>query len=907
MHLLNLDAAEEDVVSYGGGKATNLYRLTRYGLNVPRWAAIGTDAFHHYLQLTGIDAKVRELTAGTGEADLEALVREIAQEIEATEVDPRVRAMIDTAYREVGAGAVAVRSSGAEEDHEARSFAGQFSSYLNVTSLREVVLCVRRCWASAFSPGALAYRRGHGVAVANINIAVIVQTMVPADCSGVLFTANPVTNAIDETLISAVYGMGEGLVSGAVDADTIAVDRHTRRILKTTIGGKETRYDPHHDQPGCAAAVVSDTNRRKLALSDAEIDEIAQLGERVAKALGGEQDIEWAYSDGRLWILQSRPITTIVNGSAPSARESAAAKSIPEVWDNSSASENFGDITTPLTFSFVQHVTHEIYREHFRRLWVPYPELHQMDGWLRAMFGYFNGRMYNNLTNWVRTNRLLPFARLRRSVMHTAMGLTGPIDQAIVDAAVPFSSKSRLRARAIRMVVTSRFIWRFGTVGVSVRRFLKRFYGEYAALDVDYAEWNSDEIYRRLRHIEQQLVRGFGSVLFLHPAISLAVGALERLTRRWLPDAPGWFHYQAASPTGGVASVEPAERLIALTAVVRANPVAERIVLNTPPGNARARLVDRGAHSIVEAIDAYISEFGYRSINELKLEEPCLRERPADFFVMLADNLRSGGVTREATSGADGADVDAYLKKHLARRRRLPYALVRWNARRFLRARERVRFCRTRAFGVVRTMFLAIGRDLARVGAIETERDIFYLRLGEIRGCFEGGIYPSELKVLIKARRDAETRYRELRTPRRFETRGPVYWHNAVEETTWRAPGATSVAGAPVRELTGLPCCPGIVEGEARLMDAPGDAQGGIIATYRTDPGWATVLPSAAGLLVEVGSPLNHVAIVARELGVPTIVQIAGLTSTVRSGMQVRVDGGAGTLAISHDDENGGS
>jgi pyruvate,water dikinase len=907
MHLLNLDAAEDDVVSYGGGKTTNLYRLSRCGLDVPRWAAVGTDAFRHYLQVTGIDAKVRGLTASMSNADLEVLAREVAQEIESAEVDPRVRVMIEAAYREVGAGAVAVRSSGAEEDQEVRSFAGQFASYLNVTSLDEAVLCVRRCWASAFSVGALAYRRGHELSAANIDIAVIVQTMVPAESSGVLFTANPVTNATDEALISAVYGMGEGLVSGAVDADTIVVDRSTRRILKTTIGGKETRLDPHDDRPGCASVVVSEANRGKLALSEAEINEIAELGERISTALGGEQDIEWAYSGGRLWVLQSRPITTIPNGSAPSTRESAIANAIPEVWDNSSASENFGDVTTPLTFSFVQHVTHEIYREHFRRLWVPYPELHQMDGWLRAMFGYFNGRMYNNLTNWVRTNRLLPFARLRRSVMHTAMGLTGPIDQAIVDAAIPFSSKSKPRARAIRVVITARFVWRFATVGVSVRRFLKRFYGEYAALDVDYAEWSSDEIYRRLRYIEQQLVREFGSVLFLHPAISLAVGALERLTRRWLPDAPGWFHYQAASPTGGVASVEPAERLIALTALVRANPVAEMVVLNTPPSSARARLVDHGARGIVQAIDTYISEFGYRSINELKLEEPCLGERPADFFVMLADNLRSGGITRDATSGADGSDVDAYLKKHLARRRRLPYALVRWNARRFLRARERVRFCRTRAFGVVRTMFLAIGRDLARVGAIETERDIFYLRLEEIRGCFEGGIYPSELKLLVAARRDAETRYRQLQIPRRFETSGPVYWHNAVDETAWRAPGATSVAGAPVRELTGLPCCPGIVEGEARLMDAPGDAQGGIVATYRTDPGWATVLPSAAALLVEVGSPLNHVAIVARELGVPTIVQIAGLTATVRSGMQVRVDGGTGTLAISHADKNGDS
>lgn len=891
MHLLTPASAQHEVEAFGGGKALNLYRLANAEVSVPRWAALGTDVFDYYLRVSaGIDADIAAESA-VGGVDDDA--RALADAIKATEVDDRVRSVIEAAYAGAGRGCVCVRSSGAEEDTSARSFAGQFESYMNLLSLDEVIAAVRLCWASVFSERAIAYRAANQLA--EVKIAVIVQTMIPADRSGVLFTANPVTGEPGEAVISAVYGLGEGLVSGSVDADNITVDRRTRTIVNSRVGAKQTRIDKDPGRPGCRTRAVDEVMRNTLALSPDEISELIRVGDRVAELLGGEQDIEWAYADdGELWVLQSRPITTLQLAAAPTGTD---ASSTPEIWDNSSASENFGDVTTPLTYSFVSHVTHEIYREHFHRLWVPYAELHEMDGWLRAMFGYFNGRMYNNLTNWVRVNRLLPFSALRRSVMHAAMGLTGPIERDIIDRAEPFESVATGRGRVIRAVVAARFAWRFATVGLSVRRFLKRFEAESAKLDVDYSAWRSDDIYRLFKRVDNRLVREFGSALFLHPAISLAVGGLQRLTSRWLPEAPSWFPYQAATPSGGIASVEPAERLIALTAMVSESSLASDIVLNAPHERARHELLEAGANDIVAAIDGYVEDFGYRSINELKLEEPCLRERPQDFFAILADSLRAAQGMNDTADGSLPFKVDDYLREHLSLPKRAVYAVVRGNARRLLRARERVRFCRTRAFGVVRTMMLAIGEDLTNVGALDAPRDVFYLRLDEVRACYEAGLYPSELKAAVAARRCAEDRYRTMRPPRRFETRGPVYWRNDVAETAW-ASVADHAPTEDVRELSGVPCCPGIVEGEVRLMDTPGNAQGGIVATYRTDPGWATVLPSAAALLVEIGSPLNHVAIVARELSVPTIVQIQGLTRTLRTGMRVRIDGGAGTVTI---------
>ncbi|MER6129915.1 PEP-utilizing enzyme, partial [Streptomyces sp. NPDC001795] len=232
------------------------------------------------------------------------------------------------------------------------------------------------------------------------------------------------------------------------------------------------------------------------------------------------------------------------------------------------------------------------------------------------------------------------------------------------------------------------------------------------------------------------------------------------------------------------------------------------------------------------------------------------------------------------------------------------YERVRRKARAALADRERLRFCRTRAFGAAKRMLRAMGRDLARTGAIGAWDDVFMLRLEEIRGAYEGMIAHSELKELAALRRRQLAADAELRAPSRFTTRGAPYWSGNLERAGWTS---GPVARSGVRELRGTPCCPGVVEGPAVVTDTPRDIGGGILLTYRTDPGWVAALPSAAALVIERGSPLTHVAVVARELGIPTVVQVKDATTEISTGTLLRVDGAAGTVTVLADPPDDGT
>ncbi len=228
---------------------------------------------------------------------------------------------------------------------------------------------------------------------------------------------------------------------------------------------------------------------------------------------------------------------------------------------------------------------------------------------------------------------------------------------------------------------------------------------------------------------------------------------------------------------------------------------------------------------------------------------------------------------------------------------------MRKKARAALADRERLRFCRTRAFGAAKRMLRALGRDLARAGAIDAWDDVFMLRLEEIGGAYEGMIVHTELRELVALRRTRLAADTALHAPPRFTTHGAPYWSGNLERAGWSgAPAARSGA----RELRGTPCCPGIAEGAALVTDRPHDIGGGILVTYRTDPGWAAALPQAAALVIERGSPLTHVAVVARELGIPTVVQVKDATTEIGTGARLRVDGAAGTVTVLADPPDDG-
>jgi len=875
-----------------GGKGFGLYKLAAVGAAVPAWAVLGFDVVERVCAEGGLDRAIGAALRGVSEeADddaLEAAAAEVSKLFSALELDAEIVSLIDRAYEHVGGGAVAVRSSAAGEDGAKLSFAGQYESFLNVMGLDGVIQAVRDCWASAWSASATRYRLHNDLSVDGIEIAVVIQAMVPAEKSGVLFTANPATGSSDEFVVSASYGLGEAIVSGSVDPDTVVLSRTSGGVKEKTLGAKEERIDPRAEG-GCETRPVPWSDRVNSVLSVAELEELHSIGLALDQALGEGQDIEWAISGSRVWVLQCRPITALGQGSSEGGQV--------RLWDNSNIIESYGGTVSPLTFSFARHAYERVYTQYCALLGVPKRQRASIDEWLPQLLGYFDGRVYYNLLNWYRLARLIPFYSINRRVLELSMG-ADHLDDEIAEEQHAYAFRNRVEAVAVRGWVGAHFFWYFLTIHRLVDDFVAKFYKEYDELNsLDYDGREDHQLYEMFVEMEKRLLVRWGRMIMLEYSVGLSVGVLYGMTQRWLPEAPEWFLFDAVKDGADIESVEPAQKLDEIARSIASDPVLLDLVQTTPVERLDSILrgSDEGsAKAAVADIDRYLDEFGYRNANELKLEEPDLREDPVSFFLLLRGALGRLAVG-EATARQERPTADAYLGANLRGWRRRVFEWQRRRVQRLLADRERVRFCRTRIFGLSRRMFRASGQALERSGVLENSGDVFFLRLEEIRGCFEGTVAHRELQPLVELRKAQEALNEEREVPPRFWTQGGVYW-GAFDR------GVAEVAGDSVSDesvLKGTACSPGVVRAAAHVLERPEDVDGGVMVTYRTDPGWVGALSSASALLIERGSPLTHVAVVAREMQIPTIVQIPGLTRAIRTGMTVEVDGGAGTVHLS--------
>ncbi|MFD4369534.1 phosphoenolpyruvate synthase [Rhodococcus sp. NPDC058521] len=891
----------EDEVYRTGGKGASLHRLSSAGLPVPLWTAVAVDAFAAFVVAHDLEGMIGELADTEDLEHALALAADLRAGIAEAEFPSSVRASVLGAYESVGGGSVAVRSSGVAEDGSEFSHAGQFDSFLNVLGEEDVLDCVRRCWVSAYSDRSVRYLLSSGTTVSASGIAVVIQQFVPARASGVMFTANPITGARDEIVISSVLGLGEGLVSGAVDADSVVVNKDTGVFGDRIVGEKEQQYVADGDH-GLAPIVVPDELRSRPAITDHEVGRLVEVGNRIEEIYGAPQDIEWLLGGDDIWIVQSRPVTTLgeppVSARLPGVQLQGADEDVPagelRIWDNSNIIESFSGISSPLTFTTASDVYGRVYLSYAKSLRVPKAQLKQMQSWNPVMLGYFHGRVYYNLLHWYRMVGIAPGYPLNRRVLEVALGVDEPLDDATAKTLKPFTFDS-LPARVVsRAVTTATYIKRFFEIDKKTDRFMRGFYRVYDKYDaIDYDALTGDEVYKRYRRMERDLVDRWGPMMVLDAILLTSSGLLYLLTKAFLPNAPEWFTYAVVSPGSDVESAEPARAMSLMAEHVRADPKLLDFVNTTDPATAYEKLKSSEWTEFAAEVDAYIDSYGYRSLDELKLEAPDLREDPSSLFVMLRSALPEGPMSKRA-------DADDYLDEHLGGIRRRAYEKLRSKTSRSLANRERLRFCRTRAFGMVKRMLRALGRDLVRRDVLDEFSDVFYLRLDELRGCYEGATDTETLRDLVAGRKAQKSRDSLLVAPPRFVTEGVDFSVDALEKQGWIPLEATEAAESGA-VLEGTPSASGIVEGRAVVVDEPRDVAGGILIAYRTDPGWVAALPSASALVIERGSPLTHVAIIARELGVPTVVQVKDVTKLVRTGMNLRVDGARGVVVVLSD------
>jgi pyruvate,water dikinase len=373
-------------------------------------------------------------------------------------------------------------------------------------------------------------------------------------------------------------------------------------------------------------------------------------------------------------------------------------------------------------------------------------------------------------------------------------------------------------------------------------------------------------------------------------------GVLRKLTLRWCDDYNGMLANNAIRGGGGMISAEPAMRVRKMAAIADGSPELMHALCDAPLSQALRAVREHPEFRV--NFDSYIAKFGDRCLEELKLESETLHENPLVLLRSVGELARAAKTS--PSNSSPPAPAQSALEDINCRLKHSPFkrAVLKWvlrNASAMVRQRENLRFERTRVFGRIRRIFLEAGRRLNAMGELEEARDIFYLEVEEILAYVNGNAVTARLRQLV-ALRKAEFEHYRLSTPpgERFETRGAVYY--AQSYAAEAKPGLEEAGGD---ERHGIGCCPGVVRGTVRVVRDPRNAQlpaGSILVADHTDPGWIMLFPSARGLLVERGSLLSHSAIVARELGIPAIVSIRGLTAWLRDGDIVELDGAQGIV-----------
>jgi rifampicin phosphotransferase len=855
-----------------GGKAAALIRLTGVGLPVPAFFVVSTGAF------------ARSVSA--------ELCRELEREpnsaaaMNAMRVTPGVTSEIAAALGALpGVGLLAVRSSAIDEDGDDSSFAGQLDSFLFVPP-EKVIERIADVWRSGFSERVTAYRRERGIASPARIPAVLVQRMVDAEVSGVAFSADPVSGSRSTLVISSVFGLGTGLVGGEADADTFRLT-HDRRPLEQRIARKSLRHMPDPSTPeGVRTQTVPDSEADRPSLTDDELQKVAGLVIAVHRAAQRPQDIEWAMRAGELFLLQSRPITSMSSVADPDGARA--------IWDNSNIAESYNGITTPLTFSFARHAYEGAYRQFCRLMKVPGAVISDNDAIFSHMLGFIRGRVYYNLLNWYRLLAMLPGFSVNQRFMEQMMGVRQGLPPEI-------ATSLRDRTWSRRQEDRLRLAWSaLGLVGshFALRRNIKAFYARLneslAPPSPPLTDMRLDQLVAEFRRLESRLLTRWDAPLTNDFLAMIFFGALGKAAARWCEGAQN-LQNDLISGEGGIISAEPARRIVDMARIIAKDPRLVDLLCGDHPD--AQHISDPEFRALY---DEYLEKFGDRCLEELKLESATLVDNPEALLQTIgqaARRLTSDAQPRQTQRPREEAERRAADAMRGHPLRKLAFAWLLHNARARVRDRENLRFERTRLFGRVRRIFVEIGRRLHGEGILQNPRHVFYLTIDEVLGFVEGAAIDTEIGLLAQRRAQTFVGYSSQPPPAdRFETRGAVYVGNAYTDNT---PGVDPVNDDGV--LRGVGCCPGIVRGRVRLIRDPRSAHleaGDILVAERTDPGWIMLFPAAAGVLVERGSLLSHSAIVARELGIPAIVSIPHLMQSLVDGQLVEMDGAAGTIRI---------
>jgi pyruvate,water dikinase len=865
-----------------GGKGANLGELSGAGIKVPPGFVVTTVAFDAFVAgCVGHSARLDALDA-LGTDDVEGarkLAGEVREALLKTPVPTAVADALTAALDDAGVDhAYAVRSSATLEDLPDASFAGQQDTFLNAQGPERILDDVRRCWASLFTDRAVLYRRQNGWTSAEAKLAVVVQRMVRPDASGILFTADPVTGHRERCAIDASWGLGEAIVAGLVNADSYRADKQSGRVTSVHVGDKSISIQPLPDG-GTHEVETAPEDRERRVLGEEQVAALVSLGRRIEDHMGAPQDVEWCLQGDELFVVQSRPVTSLF----------PVPPRPPDQPDGLRVYVSFGHIQ--VNTDVWAPASHDMLRQI-----IPFGK--ESDAGASAATVSAGGRLFLDATG----------ALLRRPARIAIPRILRGLEARIADAINVVLEREELYAadgrRPARMGL---FFRRFGLPAARramrnfLRRDLSRARDEFdihmtTAIDA-WRQRFADAADLRARLELTPLVFGsvFTVLIPVFPPAVMAGGIAWRLvsllTSKFTSDSEllaltRGFEGNATTEMdlalGDIADL--ARELPSLRAAID-----QAVEHDDPPRALHAARALEDTGPFFAAWDEFLAEYGHRAIGELDLLRPRWREDPSTLIASLSGMLHAPDAGshraqhRRATDEAEQTAAEILrrcgpLKRPIVRR------LIRV-MRAYLALREHGKFHALHLVDLGRDALLEAGAALRDAGRLARQDDVFWLWRAELLRALDDD---DDMRDTVAARKAEWARYARLRTPRVLLSTG---------ETP--APPPPRQLGPGM--LGGLRASHGVVEGVARVILDPAQEvlrHGEILVAPHTDPGWTPLFVHAAGLVLEVGGLMTHGSVVAREYGIPAVVGVDDATRRIRSGQRIRVDGDRGVVEL---------
>ena len=849
-------------MSTAGGKGANLGELTRNGFPVPPGFVVSAQACEEFFQTIKLNEKLNALKETPRDA-LEKCCSAIQGKIERAEFPGKLGQAILAAHGKIIENrnsriVYAVRSSSTAEDLGKASFAGQHGTYYYVDE-KNLLKMIKYCWLSLWSPEAVSYRFSQGIDHASVFMAVVVQEMIMSEVSGVTFTANPITASLDEVIIESSWGMGAAIVDGRVSPDHYILERKGLMLREKRIAEKRFLVPPR-PKGKTRLEEVPFEKRLRETLSPDLVKTVAEWAIKSEKHFKKPQDVEWAIAGGQFYMLQSRTITAM-------GREEIGNDIKGEYILFKPVFENFIEPLTPLTGSLVSRV-------------------------LPSSFKLIRGWLY---MDFKLPRLILPFKMTDEELIKLLyLGEFVPVKFCFLK--LPFF-----------LLYASLFFLLFSVPLARIRVMPEGFMQNYPKLCRKIEEnpaYNPLDTLLKL-WVRPSFFESVGNLVVVVNILSVRyiflMGALKKILQRWVPDLRDDAVELLCSGSQGVLSAEMGRGIWALAQEARGNGRVREIFLQQRPENVYAGLVDEPqAKEFVKGLHRFIAKNGHRAIKELEFKSVRWEENPAQVLGMIRNYLTidSDPVRHEDKRIQARHELEAEIRRKLDKTPLERVLGLRWKLvcflaalnRHFIKMRENSRFYHVMAFYSVRKKILKIEAEFMEQGKLKCKDDIFYLHHDEIVDIEAGKLDWLDVKERIRERRLEYIRLSKIIPPRTI----------GIKLT--EKPQAQEASAERGKVLRGSCASPGNYEGTAHvILDPSVDAElkpGEILVAPYTDPAWTPLFLTAGAAVVEVGSYLSHAGTVAREYGMPCIVDVSGCTRLIQTGTKIRVSGDLGIVEL---------